>query len=70
MLAQACLAAVCLAVVATIARAADGDMEAAVRLAFMRWMEAFTARDSRQERDLLALDLAAVYRGVPDRDFT
>ena len=60
----------CLAVITTMARAADGDTGAAVRQAFMRWMEAFNARDLGRACDLFALDLAAVYRGVPDRDFT
>ena len=59
----------CLAVVAPIARAADGATEAGVRQAFIRWMEAFNARDSEQVCDLFAPDLAAAYRGVPDRDF-
>lgn len=63
------LSGLCLFVSVTAAQAGDGDTERAVRGALTRWMEVFNARDQERVCDLFAPDLAAIYRGVPDRDF-
>ena len=65
----ALVAFIAAATAVTTAHADEAADKAAITARLNRWTADFNAKDPAGVCDLFAPDLAAVYRGVPDRDF-